>query len=129
MSGHYKRNTVAKYIHNYIEIILISSALSTTTYVYHAPIIFQSQADGTCPVDDHKLVVMVANIAVFEQIGELLIHCKYGCSYDENNHRYTPDPARCPAKIKLHHRAEHEADCDYMPMECPNNAGVFIAID
>ncbi|KAG7266414.1 hypothetical protein CRUP_001979, partial [Coryphaenoides rupestris] len=32
-----------------------------------------------CPVDTAKLTVVVNNIAVAEQIGELLIHCKYGC--------------------------------------------------
>lgn len=32
-----------------------------------------------CPVDAAKLTVVVNNIAVAEQIGELFIHCKYGC--------------------------------------------------
>ncbi len=32
-----------------------------------------------CPVDNSKLTVVVNNIAVAEQIGELFIHCKYGC--------------------------------------------------
>ncbi|KAL0992527.1 hypothetical protein UPYG_G00094510 [Umbra pygmaea] len=32
-----------------------------------------------CPVDNAKLTVVVNNIAVAEQIGELFIHCKYGC--------------------------------------------------
>ncbi|CAB1350395.1 unnamed protein product [Coregonus sp. 'balchen'] len=32
-----------------------------------------------CPVDTAKLTVVVNNIAVAEQIGELFIHCKYGC--------------------------------------------------
>ncbi|XP_055770989.1 E3 ubiquitin-protein ligase TRAF7-like isoform X1 [Salvelinus fontinalis] len=32
-----------------------------------------------CPVDTAKMTVVVNNIAVAEQIGELFIHCKYGC--------------------------------------------------
>ncbi|XP_005096532.1 E3 ubiquitin-protein ligase TRAF7 isoform X2 [Aplysia californica] len=83
----------------------------------------QNRVDGTCPVDDQKLVVMVANIAVSEQIGELMIHCKYGCSYDEASHTYIVDTTRCPVTVKLHTRKDHELDCDYMPVECPNNAG------
>ncbi|CAL1526297.1 unnamed protein product [Lymnaea stagnalis] len=83
----------------------------------------QSRSDGTCPVDEEKLVVIVANIAVSEQIGELMIHCKYGCYYDEKLKSYVADPTRCPVKIRMSHRKDHESDCDYMPVECPNNAG------
>ncbi|KAB0401450.1 hypothetical protein E2I00_009234, partial [Balaenoptera physalus] len=32
-----------------------------------------------CPVDNAKLTVVVNNIAVAEQIGELFIHCRHGC--------------------------------------------------
>nr|QJS39801.1 TNF receptor associated factor 7b [Petromyzon marinus] len=32
-----------------------------------------------CPVDNANLTVVVNNIAVAEQIGELFIHCKFGC--------------------------------------------------
>ena len=31
-----------------------------------------------CPVDNIKLSVVVANLAVAEQIGELLVHCRFG---------------------------------------------------
>ncbi|XP_071247038.1 E3 ubiquitin-protein ligase TRAF7 [Salvelinus alpinus] len=36
-------------------------------------------ASDKCPVDTAKMTVVVNNIAVAEQIGELFIHCKYGC--------------------------------------------------
>jgi len=80
-------------------------------------------ADDVCPVDEQKLVIMVANIAVSEQIGELLIHCRYGCIYDETCKKYRVDETRCPVTLKIHNREEHESYCDYMPVECPNNTG------
>lgn len=83
----------------------------------------QNNIEAVCPVDEQKLVVMVANIAVAEQIGELLIHCCFGCVYIESSNRYVVDATRCPMTIKLHNRKEHESLCDYMPVECPNNAG------
>uniref|UniRef100_A0A7N5ZV67 E3 ubiquitin-protein ligase TRAF7 n=1 Tax=Anabas testudineus TaxID=64144 RepID=A0A7N5ZV67_ANATE len=63
-----------------------------------------------CPVDAAKLTVVVNNIAVAEQIGELFIHCAYEV-----------DPLGCPFTIKLSTRKEHEASCDYRPVRCPNN--------
>ncbi|XP_059145102.1 E3 ubiquitin-protein ligase TRAF7-like isoform X2 [Physella acuta] len=83
----------------------------------------QAKSDGVCPVDEQRLVVMVANIAVSEQIGELMIHCKYGCCYDQALKKYIADPTRCPMKLRMSQRKDHESDCDFMPVECPNNAG------
>ncbi|KAJ3601190.1 hypothetical protein NHX12_032163 [Muraenolepis orangiensis] len=70
-----------------------------------------------CPVDTAKLTVVVNNIAVAEQIGELLIHCKYGWKPGA----YEVDPLGCPFTIKLTSRMEHEVSCDYRPVRCPNN--------
>ncbi|KAK7492789.1 hypothetical protein BaRGS_00015927 [Batillaria attramentaria] len=83
----------------------------------------QSRSDGLCPVDDQKLSVVVANIAVSEQIGEMLVHCRYGCKLDTTSNSYVVDPTRCQATVKLSSRREHEETCDFMPMECPNNTG------
>uniref|UniRef100_A0A6Q2Z6W7 RING-type domain-containing protein n=1 Tax=Esox lucius TaxID=8010 RepID=A0A6Q2Z6W7_ESOLU len=69
-----------------------------------------------CPVDTAKLTVVVNNIAVAEQIGELFIHCKYGCRALNS-----VDPKGCPFTIKLTTRKEHEVSCDYRPVRCPNN--------
>ncbi|KAF3846949.1 hypothetical protein F7725_004027, partial [Dissostichus mawsoni] len=41
--------------------------------------VFKDPSSPPCPVDAAKLTVVVNNIAVAEQIGELFIHCKYGC--------------------------------------------------
>ncbi|RUS79841.1 hypothetical protein EGW08_012405 [Elysia chlorotica] len=82
-----------------------------------------SRVDGVCPVDEQKLMIMVANIAVSEQISELVIHCKYGCRFDEGTGTFVVEPGLCPATMKLGSRLEHERDCDYMMVECPNNVG------
>uniref|UniRef100_A0A8C9XG08 E3 ubiquitin-protein ligase TRAF7 n=1 Tax=Sander lucioperca TaxID=283035 RepID=A0A8C9XG08_SANLU len=77
-----------------------------------------------CPVDAAKLTVVVNNIAVAEQIGELFIHCKYGCRATAMAGKpgaYEVDPLGCPFTIKLTTRKEHEASCDYRPVRCPNN--------
>uniref|UniRef100_A0AAX7TCM1 E3 ubiquitin-protein ligase TRAF7 n=1 Tax=Astatotilapia calliptera TaxID=8154 RepID=A0AAX7TCM1_ASTCA len=77
-----------------------------------------------CPVDAAKLTVVVNNIAVAEQIGELFIHCKYGCravGMAGKPGAYEVDPLGCPFTIKLSTRKEHEASCDYRPVRCPNN--------
>uniref|UniRef100_A0A669D8Q7 TNF receptor-associated factor 7 n=1 Tax=Oreochromis niloticus TaxID=8128 RepID=A0A669D8Q7_ORENI len=75
-----------------------------------------------CPVDAAKLTVVVNNIAVAEQIGELFIHCKYGCrAVGSSTAAYEVDPLGCPFTIKLSTRKEHEASCDYRPVRCPNN--------
>lgn len=71
-----------------------------------------------CPVDAAKLTVVVNNIAVAEQIGELFIHCKYGCTATAGGAggasasastsmvagkpgAYEVDPLGCPFTIKL----------------------------
>uniref|UniRef100_A0A667ZZH1 E3 ubiquitin-protein ligase TRAF7 n=1 Tax=Myripristis murdjan TaxID=586833 RepID=A0A667ZZH1_9TELE len=78
-----------------------------------------------CPVDTAKLTVVVNNIAVAEQIGELFIHCKYGCpsaaTVAGKPGAYEVDPLGCPFTIKLSTRKEHEVSCDYRPVRCPNN--------
>ncbi|KAJ7417146.1 E3 ubiquitin-protein ligase TRAF7 [Willisornis vidua] len=76
-----------------------------------------------CPVDNAKLTVVVNNIAVAEQIGELFIHCKYGCRAAASSKptAFEVDPRGCPFTIKLSARKDHESSCDYRPVRCPNN--------
>ncbi|XP_041473085.1 E3 ubiquitin-protein ligase TRAF7-like [Lytechinus variegatus] len=75
-----------------------------------------------CPVDNMKLAVVVNNIAVNEQVGELLIHCKYGCKPSQINlGEYEVDPEGCPFTIRISDRKEHESQCGYAPVRCPNN--------
>lgn len=82
-----------------------------------------NHSEGTCPVDNQKLNIVVANIAVSEQVGELVIHCKYGCIPSEDGQPYVVDTTKCPVIVKLNSRGAHENDCDYAPVECPNNVG------
>ncbi|KAF4092285.1 hypothetical protein AMELA_G00019170 [Ameiurus melas] len=76
-----------------------------------------------CPVDNSKLTVVVNNIAVAEQIGELFIHCKYGVRPTASGKpvAFEVDPLGCPFTIKLSTRKDHEVSCDYQPVRCPNN--------
>jgi E3 ubiquitin-protein ligase TRAF7 len=48
--------------------------------------------------------VVVANIAVSEQIGEMFIHRKYGCQLAEDGQTYVVNPATCPVTVKLGQR-------------------------
>lgn len=81
------------------------------------------QSEGTCPIDNQTIAVVVANIAVSEQIGEMFIHCRHGCRLSEDGQTYELDPTRCQATVKVATRVEHEETCDYMMVECPNHAG------
>ncbi|KAM8780128.1 E3 ubiquitin-protein ligase TRAF7 isoform 2-T2 [Rhynchonycteris naso] len=76
-----------------------------------------------CPVDNAKLTVVVNNIAVAEQIGELCIHCRHGCRAVGSGKPtvFEVDPRGCPFTIKLSARKDHESSCDYRPVRCPNN--------
>lgn len=76
-----------------------------------------------CPVDNAKLTVVVNNIAVAEQIGELFIHCRHGCHAAGTGKPgvFEVDPRGCPFTVKLSARKDHESSCDYRPVRCPNN--------
>ncbi|ETE69477.1 E3 ubiquitin-protein ligase TRAF7, partial [Ophiophagus hannah] len=56
-------------------------------------------------------------------IGELFIHCKYGCRASARGKppAFEVDPHGCPFTIKLSARKDHEGSCDYRPVRCPNN--------
>lgn len=58
----------------------------------------------TCPVDGHALGVVVANIAVSEQIGEMMVHCKYGCRLSDDGQTYIKDSTKCPVTMKMCNR-------------------------
>uniref|UniRef100_A0A3B3SSJ1 E3 ubiquitin-protein ligase TRAF7 n=1 Tax=Paramormyrops kingsleyae TaxID=1676925 RepID=A0A3B3SSJ1_9TELE len=91
--------------------------------VFKDPVITTCGVSEKCPVDTAKLTVVVNNIAVAEQIGELFIHCKYGCRPATSGKpgAFEVDPVGCPFTIKLSARKDHEAGCDYRPVRCPNN--------
>lgn len=50
------------------------------------------------------LGVVVANIAVSEQIGEMMVHCKYGCKLSDDGQTHVKDPTTCPVMIKMSNR-------------------------
>ncbi|XP_061191803.1 uncharacterized protein LOC133200083 [Saccostrea echinata] len=81
------------------------------------------QSEGVCPIDNQTIAVVVANIAVSEQIGEMFIYCRHGCRLSEDGQSYEVDPTRCQATVKVSCRVEHEDTCDYMMVECPNHTG------
>jgi E3 ubiquitin-protein ligase TRAF7 len=45
-----------------------------------------------CPLDSTKLSLLVRNLAVAEEVGELLIHCQYGCRAGEHQGTFEVDP-------------------------------------
>ena len=58
-------------------------------------------ASELCPVDKVKMSIVVANLAVAEQIGELQIHCKYGVTSNDSGITWEIDPLGCPMTLKL----------------------------
>jgi len=62
-----------------------------------------------CPVDNIKLSVVVSNLAVAEQIGELLVHCRFGVeplltnssnSASDGTEQYQVNPNGCPVTMR-----------------------------
>jgi len=56
-----------------------------------------------CPVDNIMLSVVVSNLAVAEQIGELSVHCRYGVEPIETNghsKQYQVNPNGCPVTMR-----------------------------
>ena len=57
-----------------------------------------------CPVDQILLNVVVSNLAVADQIGELYIYCKYGVQLGSDGVTLEPDPQGCPITVRNHLR-------------------------
>ncbi|OWF34765.1 E3 ubiquitin-protein ligase TRAF7-like isoform X1 [Mizuhopecten yessoensis] len=76
-----------------------------------------------CPIDGQLCDTsqLVVNRIVVGQIEDLLIHCQYGLTETDGDH--SPDPSGCQEHIVLGNREEHEANCVYAPVPCPNNSG------
>jgi len=64
-----------------------------------------------CPVDNIKLSIVVSNLAVAEQIGELLVHCRYGVEpiltnsdsavANDCTEQYQVNPHGCPITVRV----------------------------
>ena len=55
----------------------------------------------SCPVDGVAMSIVVANLAVAEQISELHIHCRYGVRSQDGDITFEIDPDGCPMTLKL----------------------------
>jgi E3 ubiquitin-protein ligase TRAF7 len=76
-----------------------------------------------CPLDHNALSMVVKNLAIVDQVGELLIHCRYGTKpIEDDADEYEVDPDGCPMIIKLGCREDHEKECEYAPVRCPNSS-------
>lgn len=76
----------------------------------------------SCPVHKKKMSVLLPNLALGDQIGALMVHCRYGCKLNaEDGKTYVLDPAGCTHKLKFADRKDHERGCVYAPISCPNN--------
>ena len=84
-----------------------------------------NQTDGKCPVHNTKIDINVENLtenlAVAEQIGELQVYCKYRCKPVENGTEQVKNSHGCPRILRLISRIEHEEECEFQPVHCPNN--------
>ncbi len=74
-----------------------------------------------CPLDRIALRTedLIPNLAVSQQINDLLVYCKYGTKDDGGD--VIVDPEGCPVKLRYSNKVEHEATCDYAPVRCPYN--------
>ncbi|XP_074645437.1 E3 ubiquitin-protein ligase TRAF7-like isoform X2 [Tubulanus polymorphus] len=76
-----------------------------------------------CPLDSFicGLDTLVLNRAVVGQIDDLLIHCQYGVKLTDAG-EYVMDENGCPEKVSFGLRQQHEDDCSYGAVVCPNSA-------
>ena len=56
---------------------------------------------GKCPVDEAQLDIVVANLAVAEQIGELYVYCRYGTQPSRDGFPFEVSPSGCPLNIRI----------------------------
>ena len=81
-----------------------------------------------CPVDNAKLTVVVNNIAVAEQIGELFIHCRHGCRAVGGGKPsvFEVDPRGCPFTIKFCSWQDQEGSCNFRAPMGPQQPQLFL---
>lgn len=60
--------------------------------------------------------MVVENLSLADQIGQLDIYCDFGISEEG-----TQDPDGCPDVLKLSERKAHREECVYAPVNCPNS--------
>jgi len=70
-----------------------------------------------CPVHKVRMSTILPNLALSDQIGDLLVYCRY-CKFTSNKEI---DTSACTEKIKYSQLKTHESTCMYAPVKCPNN--------
>ena len=81
-------------------------------------------SNSVCPVDNipfHRSD-LVSNIALKGQIDDLDIHCQHGLTRVDSEDEFNLDEEGCPEVIRLGKRTEHEEQCPYALVPCPNSA-------
>ncbi|CAF1562167.1 unnamed protein product [Rotaria magnacalcarata] len=76
-----------------------------------------------CPYDQQVLQTFVSNYIVAEQINTLLVWCKYAFKKNQkagSDMKIERDEHGCPVKIPLLRKKEHEDECTYRLVPCPN---------
>ncbi|CAF4289279.1 unnamed protein product, partial [Rotaria sp. Silwood2] len=76
-----------------------------------------------CPYDEQILQPFVSNHIVAEQIDSLLVWCKYAFikpKITDSNFKNERDEHGCPVKIPLIKKKQHEDECIYRFVSCPN---------
>ncbi|KAK6185467.1 hypothetical protein SNE40_007693 [Patella caerulea] len=85
----------------------------------------------TCPIDSLPCDIgkLVVNRLVVGQIDELFIYCPFGLILQ--NDEWVVDPSGCPEKFPLGSLDQHKAQCQFVPVLCPNNGdcGMFKSQD
>lgn len=96
--------------------------ITTCGHTFCSSCVSDNEQQIQCPFDDNILKPVVRNIAVFEQVGELLVHCQYGCKPNPNQPgEYVVDTEGCTSVIKICEKQQHELECGYCTISCPNN--------
>ncbi|UJR36621.1 hypothetical protein I4U23_029341 [Adineta vaga] len=77
----------------------------------------------SCPFDQQILQTFVSNQIIAEQIDWLLVWCKYAFKKNPinmNDIKNERDEYGCPVKIPFKKKKEHEDECSYRFVFCPN---------
>jgi len=84
----------------------------------------------TCPADGAPLALVMENISLRDQIGSLMIYCKFGCAAKADGGLVYSGEA-CTEKLNLSSRKKHEGQCLWSIVQCPNSSscGTLLAKD
>uniref|UniRef100_A0A1I8HIW0 TRAF-type domain-containing protein n=1 Tax=Macrostomum lignano TaxID=282301 RepID=A0A1I8HIW0_9PLAT len=99
-----------------------------------------------CPRHNVPAKPLVVNLALCDQVGDLLIRCRYGLQVKRPNAEspdsgltspsslvgscssYEVDPSGCNAEIRLGNRLEHENSCPHSQAVCSRGCGLTMKL-